>query len=90
MTDAKQVPALIVSGFLGSGKTSLVRWLLEQAQAGGTRVAVISNEFGELGIDRALLGDGNEHLKLTESKSHIDITDNPYLNNPVNRYCRRY
>ncbi len=37
-----------------------------------------------------LLGDGDEDLQLTESKSHIDITDNPYLNNPVNRYCRRY
>ena len=37
-----------------------------------------------------LLGDGDEDLQLTESKSHIDITDNPYLNNPVNRYCRRH
>lgn len=37
-----------------------------------------------------LLGDGDEDLQLTESKSHIYITDNPYLNNPVNRYCRRY
>jgi cobalamin biosynthesis protein CobW len=54
------IPALIVSGFLGSGKTSLVRWLLRQAQATGTRVAVISNEFGALGIDQALLGDGGE------------------------------
>ena len=54
------VPALIVSGFLGSGKTTLVRWLLEDAQRNGVRVAVISNEFGELGIDEALLGDGGE------------------------------
>ncbi len=50
----------MVSGFLGSGKTTLVRHLLEQAQATGTRVAVVSNEFGELGIDQALLGDGGE------------------------------
>jgi cobalamin biosynthesis protein CobW len=56
----KQIPALIVSGFLGSGKTSLVRWLLERAQQSGTRVAVISNEFGALGIDRALLGEGGD------------------------------
>ncbi len=48
------VPALIVSGFLGSGKTTLVRWLLEDAQRNGVRVAVISNEFGELGIDEAI------------------------------------
>jgi G3E family GTPase len=54
------IPALIVSGFLGSGKTTLVRWLLRQAQESGTRVAVVSNEFGELGIDRALLGEGRD------------------------------
>lgn len=54
------VPALIVSGFLGSGKTSLVRWLLAEAQRTGRRVAVVSNEFGALGIDKALLGDGGE------------------------------
>jgi cobalamin biosynthesis protein CobW len=48
-----RVPATIVTGFLGAGKTSLVRHLL--AHAGGRRLAVIVNEFGELGIDRGLL-----------------------------------
>jgi G3E family GTPase len=56
----KRIPVLVVSGFLGSGKTSLVRHLLQDAQAHGTRVAVISNEFGALGIDKALLGAGEE------------------------------
>lgn len=56
----KRIPVLIVSGFLGSGKTSLVRHLLNDAQAHGTRVAVISNEFGALGIDKALLGSNEE------------------------------
>jgi G3E family GTPase len=50
------VPALVVSGFLGSGKTTLVRRILDDAQARGVRVALVSNEFGELGIDQALLG----------------------------------
>ena len=54
----KRIPVLVVSGFLGSGKTTLVRHLLQAAQAHGTRVAVISNEFGALGIDKALLGEG--------------------------------
>ena len=52
----RRIPALVVSGFLGSGKTTLVRRLLADAQAQGVRVALVSNEFGELGIDAALLG----------------------------------
>ena len=54
------IPALVVSGFLGSGKTTLVRHLLQDAQKRGDRIAVVSNEFGELGIDQALLGEGEE------------------------------
>ena len=46
---AARIPATIVTGFLGAGKTTLVRHLLENA--GGRRIAVIVNEFGELGID---------------------------------------
>nr|ART39993.1 K185 [uncultured bacterium] len=52
------IPILIVSGFLGAGKTSLVRWLLAEANRNGKRMAVISNEFNALGIDQALLGAG--------------------------------
>jgi len=58
----RRVPALLVSGFLGSGKTTLVRHLLADARAQGLRLAIVSNEFGELGIDRALLGGGDETL----------------------------
>jgi cobalamin biosynthesis protein CobW len=49
----RRVPATVVTGFLGAGKTSLVRHLLTHAD--GRRLAVIVNEFGELGIDRQLL-----------------------------------
>ncbi len=54
------IPALIVSGYLGSGKTTLVGHLLEQARADGVRLAIISNEFGDTGIDKALLDAGEE------------------------------
>lgn len=64
MTDSTQTrrrtPALVVSGFLGSGKTSLVLALLEEARKQDLRVAVVSNELGELGIDRELLGQGEQ------------------------------
>ena len=58
--DRRRVPALVLSGFLGSGKTTLVQRLLADAAERGIRVALISNELGELGIDRALLGQGGQ------------------------------
>ncbi len=62
----RKIPVTIVTGFLGSGKTTLLRHILEHA--GGLRIAVIVNEFGELGIDGEILRgcgigcdeDGNE------------------------------
>ncbi|MFK7895101.1 MAG: GTP-binding protein [Myxococcota bacterium] len=56
----RRVPALVLSGFLGSGKTTLVQRLLADAQKRGIRIALISNELGELGIDRALMGQGGQ------------------------------
>ena len=52
MNTAK-IPATIVTGFLGSGKTTLLRHILDNAD--GRRIAVIVNEFGELGIDGDIL-----------------------------------
>jgi len=66
MVQDKRVPALLVSGFLGSGKTTLVRQLLADAQRVGRRAAVVSNEFGELGIDGALLNRaGDDYVELS-------------------------
>jgi len=58
-TTPRRIPVLVVSGFLGSGKTTLVRALLAEAQATGERLAVVVNDFGALGIDRAVLGAGD-------------------------------
>lgn len=49
----RKIPATIVTGFLGAGKTSLMRHLVANAE--GRRIALVINEFGELGIDRELL-----------------------------------
>jgi len=46
---------LMITGFLGSGKTTLVVELVEAAIAQGQRVAILVNEIGEVGIDDQLL-----------------------------------
>src|SRR5256885_3850199 len=48
-----RIPVTVVTGFLGSGKTTLIRELLTRPEAADT--AVVVNEFGEVGIDNALL-----------------------------------
>lgn len=50
---AAKIPVTVITGFLGSGKTTLIRSLLQNNQ--GRRIAVLVNEFGELGIDGDLL-----------------------------------
>jgi cobalamin biosynthesis protein CobW len=57
-----RVPVLVLGGFLGSGKTTVVRHLLAEAQRTGQRLAVVSNEFGALGIDAALIGDRPDQM----------------------------
>jgi len=53
-----RVPCTIITGFLGAGKTTLIRHVLANAQ--GRRLAVIVNEFGDVGIDGEILkGCGN-------------------------------
>jgi cobalamin biosynthesis protein CobW len=49
----EKVPVTIITGFLGSGKTTLVRHLMQNA--GGRRLAILVNEFGDLGIDGEIL-----------------------------------
>jgi cobalamin biosynthesis protein CobW len=48
-----KIPTTVITGFLGAGKTTLVRHLLSQAR--GRRIALIVNEFGDVGVDGELL-----------------------------------
>ncbi len=54
-----KIPATVVTGFLGAGKTTLIRHMLQNAE--GKRIALIINEFGDLGVDGDILkGCGDE------------------------------
>lgn len=48
-----KIPATVITGFLGAGKTTLVRHIL--ANANGKRIALIINEFGDVGVDREVI-----------------------------------
>ena len=49
----QKIPATVVTGFLGAGKTTLIRHMLQNAH--GKRIALIINEFGDLGVDGDIL-----------------------------------
>ena len=55
----EKIPATVITGFLGAGKTTLIRNMLENAK--GRRIALIINEFGDVGVDGEILkGCGEE------------------------------
>ena len=53
VSGASKIPVTVLTGFLGSGKTTLVNHILKGQH--GKKICVIENEFGEIGIDDALV-----------------------------------
>ena len=60
MTTEQKVPVTILTGFLGSGKTTLLNRILSEEH--GKRIAVIENEYGEVGIDQGLVINADEEV----------------------------
>ena len=56
----ERIPVTVLTGFLGSGKTTLLNRILTEQH--GMRIAVIENEFGEVGIDDALVLNAEEEV----------------------------
>ena len=53
MSDLSKLPVTVITGFLGAGKTTLIRHLMQNPQ--GKRLAVVVNEFGDVGVDGDIL-----------------------------------
>ncbi len=53
MTNLAKIPVTVITGFLGAGKTTLIRHLMQNPQ--GKRLAILVNEFGTLGVDGDIL-----------------------------------
>jgi len=62
---SKRIPVTLLTGFLGAGKTTLLNHLIHDPEAG--RIAVIMNEFGDVGLDHDLIEEATEETILLQS-----------------------
>ncbi|MFM0119069.1 GTP-binding protein [Paraburkholderia sp. RL18-101-BIB-B] len=58
--EVEKIPVTVLTGFLGAGKTTLLNYILREKH--GRKIAVIENEFGEIGIDGGLVLESTEEI----------------------------
>jgi G3E family GTPase len=64
MRTSSDIPISVITGFLGSGKTTFLNWLLAQPMQ--EKIAVVVNEFGDIGLDHQLIATPVENIVLVE------------------------
>jgi len=84
-----RIPVTLLTGFLGSGKTSLLRRVIHQP--GFARCAVIINEFGEVGLDQALVSDASDDrdIQLLDSGCLCCLASSAIQDTLASLYYRR-
>ena len=71
----------IISGFLGAGKTTFIKKMIDEVYT-DEKIALIENEFGEVGIDGGFLKDAG--INITEM--NFDISSGPHYNRTFRRW----
>ena len=72
----------IFSGFLGAGKTTLIKKLIKESFA-GQKVVLIENEFGEIGIDGGFLKESGIQINETERRLHLLLSGGRFPRRPA-------
>lgn len=80
----ERLPAVLITGFLGSGKTTMLKRWLTDAPATGHRLGIVMNEFGEVNVDREILGQPDLPLMSVEGGCVCCAPDNE-----LERACSR-
>lgn len=88
-TTRSRIPVTLLTGFLGSGKTSLLKRLIHQP--GFARCAVIINEFGDVGLDQALVAESGDDrdIQLLDSGCLCCLANSAIQDTLASLYYRR-
>merc|ERR1712086_1045965 len=90
--EASKVPVTILTGFLGSGKTTLLNHILTEQH--GKKIAIIENEFGDVGIDDALLKQnikehtGEDVIETTGLADPAPVAQTFFVDDDVKAFCQ--